>query len=54
MSARFDAPPGPNGRGPRLEGYRFARSVVAAGALLTALWLLGIILLLRWLIVTIF
>lgn len=50
----FKAHPGPNGRGPRRDGSRFARSVFAAGALLTALWLLCLILLLRWLIVTIF
>ena len=54
MSTRFDAHPGPNGRGPRRESYRIARSVVAAGALLTALWLLALIFVLRWLIVTIF
>jgi hypothetical protein len=54
MSARFEGHPGPNGRGPRRDGYRIARSVVAAGAVLTAVWLLGLILLLRWLIMMIF
>jgi hypothetical protein len=50
----FEAHPGPNGRGPRRDVSRFARSVFAAGAVLTAVWLLGLILLLRWLIMMIF
>ena len=54
MSSTPDAQRGPNGRGPKRDGYRIAFSAIAAGALLTALWALALIALLRWLIVTIF
>ena len=45
----------PNGRGrgrPARDGV--ARSVYAAGVLLTAVWVLALLLVARWLIVTIF
>jgi hypothetical protein len=53
MSSTSEARPAPkSSRKP--DGWFVARSVFAAGALLTAAWFLGLILLVRWAILAIF
>jgi hypothetical protein len=53
MSSTSDAGHGPNGND-KSQSRAIARSVFLAGGLLTAAWFLALILLLRWLIVTVF
>ena len=53
MSSTSDAGHGPNGTH-KSNGQAVARSVFIAGGLLTAAWFVALILLVRWLIVTIF
>ena len=49
MASRFEAGPGQDGRG-EPGGQRTARMIVIAGAMVTAAWVLALILIARWLI----
>ena len=53
MESRSDAGQGPNGN-EKTQDRVIARSVFFAGSLLTAAWVVGLILLLRWVIVAVF
>ena len=49
MASRFEAGRGPDGRG-KSGGQRTARLIFIAAALLTAAWVLALLLFARWLI----
>ena len=49
MASRFEAGPGQDGRG-KPGGQRTARMIFIAASLLTAAWVLALLLLARWLI----
>ena len=53
MASRSEAGPRSNGRS-KPAGNRRARSIFIAAGVLTAAWVLALILLVRWLIVTVF
>jgi hypothetical protein len=53
MASRSEARRGTDGRSKR-DGFTHARWIFTAAALLTAVWLAVLILLARWLIVTVF
>jgi hypothetical protein len=53
MESTSDAGQGPNGNEKRQDRV-IARSVFVAGSLLTAVWVVALILILRWLIESVF
>jgi hypothetical protein len=53
MASRPEARPGTDARGKR-DGHTLTRGIFTAAAVLTLVWFVAVILLARWLIVTIF